>query len=58
MTETLMRQIEAVFEIAEELLDYRYKKETVRKALIEPVYRAPEAKMLILGKGGTRDGGK
>jgi hypothetical protein len=58
MNEKLMRRIEAVFEIAEELLNYGYRKGAVRKALIEPVYRALEAKGLIPGKGGAKDGGK
>jgi hypothetical protein len=41
----LRREIDAVFEIAEKLLDQGRKAKTVRKALIEPVFRALERKL-------------
>ena len=42
-----LREIDAVFEIAEELVEEGHRVETVRQALIEPLFRALEKKLII-----------
>ena len=54
-----LREIDAVFEIAEELVEEGHRVETVRKALIVPLFRALEKKLGIAGKeGGAEHDGK
>ena len=53
------REIDAVFETAEELVEKGHKVKTVRKALIVPLFRALEKKLGIAGKeGGAEHDGK
>jgi hypothetical protein len=48
----VLREIDAVFEAAEELLEAGYKVKTVRKALIAPLFRALKQKLISADRGG------